>query len=246
MRRILIALTLCVPALAMADDAVTRAALADKLPGIAAEDVRPSPVPGLYEVRVGPRIAYVSADGRFLLNGQMIDLEAKANVTEERLTEIRAAWVKGLDESAMIVFEPEGKTRHTVTVFTDVDCGYCRAMHKDIDGLMEQGIRVRYLLYPRNGPDTESARKADHVWCSADRQAALTRAKRGQTVTAPACDTPVMDNFALGRSVPVTGTPTLVTDGGDLIPGYLETERLVAELDRLRDLNRSRRSGAPR
>lgn len=222
-----------------------RTELAAKLPGIEAEDVRESPIPGLYEVMVGARIVYVSADGRFLLNGQMIDLEDQANLTENRLGDVRARWVAGLDESRMVIFDPPDETRHTVTVFTDIDCGFCRSMHEDIDGLLERGIRVRYLLYPRNGPGTESAKKADHVWCSADRNDALTRAKAGKRVIAPACETPTVANFELGRTVPVTGTPTLITDGGTLIPGYLETAKLVAELDRLKALQPPEGAAAP-
>lgn len=222
-----------------------RIELAAKLPGIEAKDIRESPVPGLYEVMVGARIVYVSADGRFLLNGHMIDLVDQANVTEGRLSDVRAAWVAGLDESRMVIFEPPKNTRHTVTVFTDIDCGFCRSMHEDIDGLLARGVRVRYLLYPRNGPGTESAKKADHVWCSADRNEALTRAKAGKRVTAPACETPTVANFELGRTVPVTGTPTLITDGGMLIPGYLETAKLVAELDRLKAAQSPRAAAAP-
>lgn len=222
-----------------------RAELAAKLPGIEVADIRESPVPGLYEVMVGARIVYVSADGRFLLNGQMIDLENQANLTEDRLSDVRASWAAGLNESRMVIFEPTVETRHTVTVFTDIDCGFCRTMHQDIDGLLARGVRVRYLLYPRNGPGTESAKKADHVWCSADRNDALTRAKAGKRVTAPACDTPIIANFELGRTVPVTGTPTLITEGGTVIPGYLETAKLVAELDRLKALQSPQAAEAP-
>lgn len=226
-----------------ANDARTE--LAAKLPGIEAADIHESPVPGLYEVRVGARMVYVSADGRYLLNGQLIDLETQANLTEGRLSEVRADWAAGLDESRMVIFEPKGDTRHTVTVFTDIDCSFCRTMHEDIDGLLARGVRVRYLLYPRNGPGTESAKKADHVWCSADRNDALTRAKAGKRVTAPPCETPTIANFELGRTVPVTGTPSLITDGGTLIPGYLETVKLVAELDRLKALQSPRAAGSP-
>ena len=222
-----------------------RTALAAKLPGIEAEDVRESPVPGLYEVMVGARVVYVSADGRFLLNGQMIDLKNQENLTEQRLSDVRARWAAGLDESRMVIFEPTVDTRHTITVFTDIDCGFCRTMHEDIDGLLARGVRVRYLLYPRNGPGTASAKKADDVWCSADRNDALTRAKAGKRVTAPDCDTPVVANFELGRTIPVTGTPTLITEDGTVIPGYLETAKLVAELDRLKALQAPQAAEAP-
>ena len=222
------------PAQAADDDAEIRAALAGKLPGVDVEDVSATPVAGLYEVRLGPRVAYVSADGRYLIDGRIIDLETRANITDARASAAREAWVNGLDESKMIVFEPAGGARHTVTVFTDVDCGYCRAMHSDIDGLLKRGVRVRYILYPRNGLASVAADKMENVWCSADRRDALTRAKRGETVTAPKCETPVAENLALGQSLPVRGTPTLVTERGELIPGYLETTELVKTLDELK------------
>lgn len=221
------------PVAAEPDDAAVRARVAERLPGVDADDVRPSPVPGLYEVTLGPRVLYVSADGRYVLQGTVIDLTDQSNVTEPRRTAARAAWVNGLDESQMVVFEPTAPLRHTLTVFTDVDCGYCRQMHAEIDQLLASGIRVRYLLYSRGGPGTEAAAKAERVWCSPDRQAALTAAKQGRAVTAPACETPLMANLLLGRELPVNGTPTMVTGRGDLIPGYLPPAMLVEELQRL-------------
>ncbi|MCA1798512.1 MAG: DsbC family protein [Xanthomonadaceae bacterium] len=215
------------------DDSAVRALLAERLPGVIAENIRRSPVPGLYEVILGPRVLYVSGDGRYVLQGTVMDLAEQANITEPRRLVARAAWVNGMDESQMVVFEPTTPLRHTLTVFTDVDCGYCRQMHAEIDQLLAAGIRVRYLLYSRGGPGTEAASKAEQVWCSEDQRAALTAAKQGRTVTAPACETPIMANLLLGRELPVNGTPTMVSGRGDLIPGYLPPAMLVEELQRL-------------
>lgn len=230
---LVVSAALATPAAAGDDDAAARAALAAKLPGVQADDLRRSPVPGLYEVTIGNDVMYVSPDGRYLLRGDLLDLAARVNLTEAREAEIRARWVAALDESRMVIFEPAGDTRHTITVFTDIDCTYCRAMHAEIDDYLARGIRVRYLLYPRNGPGTASAAKAEHVWCSPDRNDALTRAKAGKPVRAPSCETPIMANLQTGRTLPVTGTPTTVTDSGHLISGFVPPDRLQAELQRL-------------
>lgn len=215
-----------------AGEAEIRARLAESLPGISVDAVEPSSIPGLWEVTVGPRVVYVSPDGRYLVQGRVLDLETESDVTEIRQRDARVAWLDGLDESRMIIFEPEGDTRHTITVFTDIDCSYCRAFHAEIDRTLAAGIRVRYLFYPRTGPGTTSAQKADAVWCSADRRSALTRAKAGERVTAPECGkTPVMAHLNLGQAIGVTGTPMIVTDSGTLIPGYVPTAQLLEELE---------------
>lgn len=220
---------------AAADEAEIRARLAELLPGISPDDVGPSSVPGLWEVTVGPRVVYVTPDGRYLVQGRMIDLQTDSDVTEMSQRDARLTWLDGLDESRMIIFEPEDGTRHTITVFTDIDCSYCRALHAEMDRMLADGVRVRYLFYPRSGPGTESARKADAVWCSADRQSALTRAKAGERVTAPDCgETPVIAHLSLGQALGVTGTPMIVTDSGTIISGYLPPAQLLEELDRHR------------
>ena len=226
-----------------ADDAAAREELASKLVGITADDLRATEVPGLYEIARGPNILYVSADGRYLVRGQLIDLTTHENLTESRRADVRATWNDSLDESTMVIFAPEGPVTHTVTVFTDIDCGYCRQFHSGMDDLLGRGIRVRYLFYPRSGVGTESAATADAVWCSADRHRAMTRAKAGQRIPARACGTtPVATHLEWGREFGVTGTPAIVTEGGDLIPGYLPPARLIAELNRLRAVRASQRS----
>jgi len=142
--------------------------------------------------------------------------------------------INAVPESEMVIFSPKNPL-YTVTVFTDVDCQYCRKLHSDMAELNKLGIRVRYLFYPRTGPNTESWRKAEVVWCSADRNDALTRAKAGGQLDmnkrCPA--TPVAREYALGQSVGVKGTPAIITDSGDFINGYMPPQELLQAIKKL-------------
>jgi thiol:disulfide interchange protein DsbC len=138
-----------------------------------------------------------------------------------------------VDPATMIVFKPNGEVKHTVTIFTDVDCGYCRQFHREIDKVTALGIEVHYLFYPRTGPNTESWTKADEVWCAPDHNAALTRAKLGGSLPAAsdACKTPVETHYELGQRIGVRGTPAVFNEAGDLIGGYLPPATLAKVLD---------------
>ena len=130
----------------------------------------------------------------------------------------------------MIVFG-SGKEKHVIDVFTDIDCGYCRKLHSQIDQYNKEGIEVRYMSYPRAGVNSESGRKAISVWCADDRKKAISEAKQGNPVEEKTCDNPVAEQFALGRVVGVSGTPALVLENGELIPGYVPPKRLRQLLD---------------
>ena len=162
-----------------------RAQIAKRLE-IKVEDVRPSPIAGLYEVRSGAEVGYVSADGRFYVDGDVFDMTSKQNLTEDVRRKGRLALLSGIKDQDAIIFAPKGAAKHTVTVFTDVDCVHCRRMHSEIAELNRLGIRVRYLMFPRGGPGSDAWAKAESVWCSADRKDALTRAKKGEKVEAEA------------------------------------------------------------
>lgn len=194
------------------------------------EDVRPSSIPGLYEVRSGAEVGYVSTDGRFYVDGDVFDMESRENLTELRRQEGRLGLLAQIADGDAIVFAPRGAVRHTVTVFTDIDCSYCRRMHQEIAELNRLGIRVRYLFYPRSGPDTESWRKAEAVWCSADRRDALTRAKRGEAVKSPRCTAPIAAQHALGQQLGIRGTPGIITDRGEYLAGYLPAASMAEYL----------------
>ena len=215
---------------AAADTDEDIAAIAEQLPGIPAESISPSPVEGLFQVRVGSQIAYISRDGRFAFQGDIIELQTNVNLTEQARVTARADTLADIDEASMVIFEPED-VKYTVTVFTDIDCGYCRKLHSEMSQLNDYGIRVRYLFYPRSGPGTDSWFKAEDVWCSDNQQDSLTRAKLGETVESDDCGaTPVADHFSLGQDMGVRGTPFMIGETGDAFPGYLPAPVLLEEL----------------
>lgn len=202
------------------------AAIVAKFPEIQADQIRPTPVPGLFEVRIGSKIAYVTGDARYLVQGDIVDLDTDQNLTEARRDGVRRDVLNGLSESSMIIFAP-AKYTDTVTVFTDLDCGYCRKLHRQIADYNAKGIRVRYLAFPRTGPGTDSWTKAEKVWCAKDKQAALTKAKSGEAPAGKVCQpNPVAQEYQLGRDFGLTGTPAIVLESGELIGGYLDPDEL--------------------
>jgi thiol:disulfide interchange protein DsbC len=202
------------------------------LPGLAEEQIRPSVVPGLYEVVFQSRLLYVSADGRYLVQGAVFDLEQGKDITRPRLSALRAELVNSVGEDNMLIYEPK-ETRHTITVFTDIDCSYCRKLHSEMADYLAQGIRVRYLLYPRAGLNSPSYQKAVSVWCADDRHGAMDRAKQGEALEPKSCDNPVARHVEIGEQLPVRGTPTLVLAGGEVISGYRPAAELRQALDQL-------------
>jgi thiol:disulfide interchange protein DsbC len=208
-----------------------RAAIVKKLGGIRLEDVRMSPVSGIYEVTRDAEISYLSADGRYAILGDMIDLDSDDNVSESRRRNIRARIIETVPESEMLVFSPKDP-KYTITVFTDIDCGYCRRLHSQIAEYNRLGIRVRYLFFPRSGPGTESWHKAESVWCAANRNDALTRAKNGETIKSPKCPTPIIQrDFDLGQKLAVDGTPAIFLSSGEMLAGYAPPGQLVKYLN---------------
>lgn len=199
------------------------------------DKISKTPVQGLYEVMYGPRLVYVTEDGRFLVQGSIIDMQTRENITEPRLMQAKIDAVEGVGTDNMLVFSPpEGvEVKHRVNVFTDIDCGYCRKLHSEMADYNKEGIEIRYLFYPRAGRGTESYRKAVRVWCAKDRHKAMNIAKAGNAVTGSNtdCENPVDDHMALGALVGVSGTPALVLDDGKLVPGYVPAKRLIKVLD---------------
>lgn len=208
-----------------------RALIVKKFPELKLDDVQPSPVPGIYQIPMGADMTYVSADGRYLFAGDLFEIDTRANLTEQGRAGMRTRLLAKLDERDMIVFSPQ-VVKHTITVFTDVECGYCRKLHSQIDQLTKLGVRVRYAAYPRAGPDTDDWRKMEAVWCSKDRQAAITQAKLGQLVKSDKCGaTPVAKQFQMGEDLGVRGTPAIFTPEGEYIGGYLPPTDLVKKLE---------------
>ena len=193
--------------------------------------VTPSPIGGISEVEVGVNILYVTNDGRYVLDGRLVDMETRSDLTDMRLRTVRLNALKSVGEKSMIVF-PAKEQRHVVTVFTDIDCGYCRKLHNEIADYNSEGITVRYLSYPLSGPGSESYNKAVSVWCAKDRNGAMTSAKAGQKLAAASCDNPIGDHYNLGNEMGLRGTPAIVTDDGQMLPGYVPAKKLAAELNK--------------
>lgn len=217
------------------EDAI-RGALEKVVPNIQIDSISKAPVDGLYEVMVGSQLMYVTGDGRYFIDGRIVDLKTREDLTEPRLSGARKKLVDGVGEAQMVIFEPEGSAKHTVTVFTDIECGYCRKLHSQISDYGKEGIRVRYLFYPRAGKGSPAYDEAVSVWCagnSNDRRIAMTDAKAGKTIPNKTCANPVDAHMQVGEQLALRGTPAIVTEGGDMIPGYVEPKRLAAQLDQL-------------
>lgn len=208
------------------------------LPGLQPDEIRSTPIANLYEVTFGTRLVYLTADGRYLVQGKLIDLETRAEITEARLGELKVAALAKIDESQMVTYGPDD-AKYQITVFTDIDCGYCRKLHSEMAQYNAQGIRIRYLFYPRAGIPSPSYDKAVSVWCADDRKAAMDKAKAGGDVPAKTCENPVAEQYALGQTMRIQGTPALILDDGEILPGYVPADKLRRALDQ-----RSERSGS--
>lgn len=206
------------------------------LPGLRPDSIRETPVGNLYEVVIGSRLVYVSGDGRYLIEGEITDLERQKNLTAPRLNQVTLAAIDAIGEQQMLIFEAQGETRHTLTVFTDIDSAYSRKLQQQIGEYTGRGIRVRYLFFPRAGSSSASYDKAVAVWCAPDRKQALEQAMAGRPVESPACENPVEQHLALARRLGVSGAPVLVLDSGDMLPGYVTAERLLEVLARMESM----------
>lgn len=201
-------------------------------PRIEVDHIGPSPLPGFREAVVSGQVVYISDDGRYLIQGTLFDVVEKQDLGQAGMAEVRRRLLATVPASERIVFAPENPL-HTVSVFTDVECGYCQKLHEDIAEYNRLGIAIEYLAFPRMGPGTEDYAKMVSVWCSADRAAALTAAKKGRRVEKRECDNPVARHYDIGRRVGLAGTPMIVTADGAQMPGYMPPAALRAELDRL-------------
>lgn len=196
------------------------------------ENIRPSPLAGFYEVQHDHDFGYVSTDGKYLLQGDLIAIDSGEQITENRRRADRLLALKGLDSGDTIEFAPKPPfaTKYTVTVFTDVDCHYCQLLHSQVADYNAKGIAIRYAFFPRTGPNTESWKKAEAVWCSDDRRAALTKAKNGGNIKAKACTNPVEKEYQLAEKLGVRGTPMLILPDGEQVMGYLPPKVLAERL----------------
>jgi thiol:disulfide interchange protein DsbC len=210
-----------------------RSAFQKRFPTVKPADFRATPLPGVYEVTLGMDVLYVSGDARYLVRGALIGLDGNDDLTERRRAELRRSMLATVPESQMIVFR-QGAPKYSVTVLTDVDCGYCRKLHSEIAEYNRRGIEVRYLFFPRAGLGSESWQKAQDVWCAKDRNAALTAAKKGTVLPHLECDAgAVATGYRIGEAFRLSGTPMIISADGFEIGGYLTPAEMQERLDAL-------------
>lgn len=189
-----------------------------------------TPLSNIYQVELNTgEMLYSDAAGDYLFAGDMYKTSAAGlvNLSAGTRTDRTQELIGAVPEDEMIIFTPENETLATITVFTDVDCTYCRKLHGDKDELLAAGIEIRYLAYPRGGAQADSYEKMISVWCSDDKHKSLTRAKNGQNIPARDCETPVLKHHAMGNQLGITGTPALVLPDGTMVPGYMDVARLT-------------------
>ncbi|MBQ53666.1 MAG: bifunctional protein-disulfide isomerase/oxidoreductase DsbC [Pseudomonadaceae bacterium] len=200
--------------------------------GVPVESVAASPLKGLYEVHLqGGRVLYASPDGQFLMQGNLFQMTpgAPVNLTEKAERTGIAKTINGIPTAEMVVYPAVGEAKTHITVFTDTTCPYCHKLHGEVAELNKRGVEVRYLAFPRQGPGSAGDRQLQAVWCSSDRTKAMDAMVEGQNISAPKCSNPVSKQYMLGQSVGVNGTPAIVLEDGQLIPGYQPAAQ-VAEL----------------
>jgi thiol:disulfide interchange protein DsbC len=216
-------------------EAAVRKGLLALVPNADIDSIRPAPMQGFYQVIASGHLVYVSSDGKYMLNGDLIDLTKKQNISDDGWADFRKAELAKVPEADRIVFSP-ANPRYRVTVFTDVNCAYCRQLHEHIADFNKAGIAVEYIAWPREGVTNEAGRTTPtynemvSVWCASDRKAAFSAAKQGKAPKAANCPNPVKDEFDLGVKLGVTGTPTIIAADGTMVGGYVTPDQLLQAL----------------
>ncbi|WP_018872249.1 DsbC family protein [Thioalkalivibrio sp. ALJ16] len=210
----------------MATDAIEEY-MSRVIPDAEIDSIQSTPVDGIYAVRYGTDIFYVSGDGRYLMQGTLIDLETRENLTQSALSGVRADMFAALEDSELVTYAPNGDTRGVLNIFTDPNCPFCRDIHQDLPEYLAAGIKVRYLMFPVLGRD--SPQIMDRIWCADDREDAMDRAKAGDKLDDidGSCATPQDEHMVMGQQLGLRGTPALITDSGQQMSGYQEPQVVI-------------------
>lgn len=188
------------------------------------QHIQPSPVAGVAVVSTSQGIFYISDDGRYLVQGPMFDMSGK---TPENITNrVLLSELNSLEKEMIIYKSPREK--HVITVFTDLTCPYCLKLHNENNALNDKGITVRYLAFPRKGPDSAVGKEMQSVWCNGFKTKALNGAFKNEPI-APIekCNIDISKHYNLGLKFGITGTPAIVLEDGTLIAGYLSADKLA-------------------
>jgi len=214
-------------------EARVRGVLKDLNPKIRVDSIEAAPVPGFRQVVAGGQVIYVSDDGKYLFQGDLLDVVNKKDMSEAALAKVRGEVLKTLPMADRIVYAPAGTPKHKVVVLTDVECGYCRKFHSEIAEYTKRGIEVEYMAFPRAGLGSADYRKLVSVWCADDRKKALTDAKNDRPVPNKTCTTPVDMQYNAGLRMGLTGTPMILTTDGQFVGGYLPPDALLQRMQQL-------------
>jgi len=227
---------------ATADDRA-RSAIAQLNANARVDYVGAAPLAGFREVIAGGQLLYVSDDGRYVMQGALLDLQQQQDLMQvsPAMAELRRKLIATIPRSERIVFAPPD-AKYTVTVFTDIECGYCRKLHGEIGELNRLGVAVEYLAFPRMGLGSQDHKDMISVWCASDRKRALTDAKAGKPVPERDCRNPVTMEYDVGQRIGVSGTPAIYSAEGIQLGGYLPPAALRAKLD---ELAAKKAGGAP-
>lgn len=212
-----------------ADIKELRAAVAKRMPKASGAIIKVTPIPGLYEVMAGGQIMYMTKEARYILDGDLYDMQSKKNITEDTRGTLRLNSLKDLGEENMLVYKPKGEVKHTITVFTDIYCPYCRRLHEEMDDYMDNGVKVRYIFVPFKGP--KSVNTSISVWCAEDPNKAMDVAKSGGEVDKKTCDNPISRHQALATQLGIRGTPAIMLESGKLMPGYVPSAKLIPQIN---------------
>ncbi|SFD84989.1 DsbC family protein [Paracidovorax konjaci] len=215
---------------AQAQESAIRKALSSRIPQLQnIDEVRATPMPGLYEVRIGTDLFYTDAKGNYLIQGELIDTKARRNLTEDRITKLTAVNFDSLPfQDAFTIVRGNGQRK--IAVFEDPNCGYCKRFEKDLQNV--DNVTVYLFLYPILSPD--SAEKSRNIWCAKDRVTAWQdQMVRDKIAPSASCDTAALQrNLAFGKKHKITGTPTIIFTDGSRVPGAIdarEVEKRMAD-----------------
>ncbi len=193
--------------------------------------VKDTPIKGLYEVQADGQVFYMDESGRYAIQGNMLDLKTRSNLTESARNEARLAVLADFPKEKMITYPAKRKQVRELWIFDDLSCPYCRKLHKSFPELQENGVTIHVLFFPRSGLGSQSYYDAVKVWCSVDRRQALDEAMAsGRVPEEKVCRHPVNEHLALAQKLGVSGTPYMVLDTGEAIPGYVPPKQLLPYL----------------
>ncbi len=237
---IILMMAYCTLVLPVQAEESKEAAIREALRGLNAvvpiTSVQPAQFPGLYAVTLASgELLYTNEQGSHFLVGELYKVSDDGqlvNLTEEGNKIVRLEQLAAVDRQDMVVFPASGETKAHVTIFTDVDCFYCRKLHKEMAAINQRGIEVRYLAFPRAGAGSAAHKTMESIWCAdpAQRGALMSQAKSGAQIAAASCDSPVMAQWELGQKMGISGTPALILQDGTLVPGYVPADQLAKML----------------